>query len=70
MVTIGPTGPTFEEILSRHGFKEEDLDKECSRFLGSLVGGTKVPRKFGMGVSRFLRYLVGDSLVTKGFQIS
>jgi hypothetical protein len=33
MATIGPilseTGPTLEEILSRHGFKEEDLDREC-----------------------------------------
>ena len=25
------TAPTLEEILSRHGFKEEDLDKECPR---------------------------------------
>ena len=35
MATISPitseNGPTFEEILSRHGFKEEDLDKECPR---------------------------------------
>ena len=35
MATIGPipseTGPTLEEILSRHGFKEEDLDRECPR---------------------------------------
>ena len=25
------TGSTLEEILSRHGFKEEDLDRECPR---------------------------------------
>ena len=25
------TSPTLEEILSRHGFKEEDLDRECPR---------------------------------------
>jgi hypothetical protein len=25
------TDPTFEEILSRHGLKEEDLDRECPR---------------------------------------
>ena len=35
MATSGPiaseTGPTLEEILSRHGFKEEDLDRECPR---------------------------------------
>jgi hypothetical protein len=35
MATIGPIpseiGPTLEEILSRHGFKEEDLDRECPR---------------------------------------
>ena len=35
MATIGPipseTGPTLEEILSRHGFKEEDLDRVCPR---------------------------------------
>ena len=35
MATSGPipseTGPPLEEILSRHGFKEEDLDRECPR---------------------------------------
>ena len=35
MATSSPipseTGPTLEEILSRHGFKEEDLDRECPR---------------------------------------
>ena len=35
MATTGPipseTGPTLEEILSRRGFKEEDLDRECPR---------------------------------------
>ena len=25
------TAPTLEEILSRYGFKEEDLDRECPR---------------------------------------
>ena len=25
------TGTTLEEILSRHGFKEDDLDRECPR---------------------------------------
>ena len=35
MATSGPipseTGPTLEQILSRNGFKEEDLDRECPR---------------------------------------
>ena len=32
MATSGPeTGPTLKDILSRHGFKEEDLDRECPR---------------------------------------
>ena len=35
MATSGPipseSGPSFEEILSRHGFKEEDLHRECPR---------------------------------------
>ena len=32
MATIpSETAPTLEEILSRHGFREEDLDKECPR---------------------------------------
>ena len=34
MATIASeTGPTYtlEEILSRHGVKEEDLDRECPR---------------------------------------
>ena len=35
MATSGPIpsekGPPLEEILSRHGFKEEDLDRECPR---------------------------------------
>ena len=34
-----------------------------SRFLGYLVGGTKVPRKFGMGVSKILGYLVGGTRI-------
>ena len=28
-----------------------------SSFLGYLVGGTKVPRKLGMGVSKILGYM-------------
>ena len=27
----------------------------------TFAGGTKVPRKFGMGVSKFLGYLVGGT---------
>ena len=32
-----------------------------SKFLGYLVGGTKVSWKFGMGMSKFLGYLVGGT---------
>ena len=34
-----------------------------SRFLGYLVGDTKVSRKFGMGVSKILGYLVGGTRI-------
>ena len=30
-VTQSETGPTLEDILSRHDLKEEELDTECSR---------------------------------------
>lgn len=29
MATISEAGPSLEEILSRHGLKETDLDREC-----------------------------------------
>ena len=34
-----------------------------SKFLGYLVGGTKVPWKFGMEMSKFLGYLVGGTRI-------